>query len=83
MKRSALIGASAKLDMSSPNATVRELVDYDPIIFGTPTRFGNMAGQMRKFLDHTGGLWAKGLLIGKVGGVPTSTASPPLHSPIS
>lgn len=56
-------------------ASVDELPEYDGIIFGTPTRFGNMASQMRNFLDQTGGLWAKGSLIGKVGGVFTSSAS--------
>ncbi|HSR72885.1 MAG TPA: NAD(P)H:quinone oxidoreductase, partial [Kiloniellales bacterium] len=48
---------------------------YDAIIFGTPTRFGNMAAQMRNFLDQTGGLWAKGALVGKVGSVFASTAT--------
>ncbi|GAB3550218.1 NAD(P)H:quinone oxidoreductase type IV [Noviherbaspirillum agri] len=52
-----------------------QLADADAIIFGTPTRFGNMAAQMRNFLDQTGGLWVKGSLIGKVGSVFTSTAS--------
>ncbi|HZW11963.1 MAG TPA: NAD(P)H:quinone oxidoreductase [Noviherbaspirillum sp.] len=52
-----------------------QLADADAIIFGTPTRFGNMAAQMRNFLDQTGGLWVKGTLIGKVGSVFTSTAS--------
>ena len=55
--------------------TVDELADYDAIIFGTPTRFGNMAGQMRTFLDQTGGLWVKGALVGKIGSVFSSTAS--------
>ena len=64
-----------KLDQPAPIATVDELADYDAIIFGTPTRFGNMAAQMRNFLDQTGGLWAKGALIGKVGSVFTSTAT--------
>jgi NAD(P)H dehydrogenase (quinone) len=54
---------------------VDELVDYDGIIFGAPTRFGNMCGQMRNFLDQTGKLWIAGSLIGKVGSVFTSTAS--------
>src|SRR5712671_2711871 len=58
-----------------PFATVEQLSDADAIIFGTPTRFGNMAAQMRNFLDQTGGLWAQGALIGKVGSVFTSTAS--------
>ncbi|WP_026597123.1 NAD(P)H:quinone oxidoreductase [Methylobacterium sp. 77] len=64
-----------KLDQQAPIATVDELADYDAIIFGTPTRFGNMAAQMKQFLDQTGGLWAQGNLIGKVGSVFTSTAS--------
>lgn len=58
-----------------PICTVDELVEADAIIFGTPTRFGNMCGQMRQFLDATGGLWAKGALVGKVGSVFTSTAT--------
>ncbi len=52
-----------------------DLVSADAIIFGTPTRFGNMCGQMRQFLDSTGGIWAKGLLVGKVGSVFTSSAT--------
>ena len=52
-----------------------ELADYDAIIFGTPTRFGNMAGQMRTFLDQTGGLWMKGALVGKIGSVFASTGT--------
>jgi NAD(P)H dehydrogenase (quinone) len=52
-----------------------QLAEADAILFGTPTRFGNMAAQMRNFLDQTGGLWMKGALIGKVGSVFTSTAS--------
>lgn len=67
--------AGAKLDQDAPVAKPEELADYDAIIFGTPTRFGNMCGQMRNFLDQTGGLWAKGKLIGKVGSVFTSTGS--------
>jgi NAD(P)H dehydrogenase (quinone) len=53
--------------------TVEELAEADAIIFGTPTRFGNMCGQMRQFLDATGSLWAKGALVGKVGSVFTSS----------
>lgn len=67
--------AGAKLDQAAPVASVEELADYDAIIFGTPTRFGNMCAQMRNFLDQTGGLWAEGKLIGKVGSVFVSTAS--------
>lgn len=67
--------AGAKLNQAAPIATVEELADYDAIIFGTPTRFGNMCGQMRNFLDQTGRLWQAGNLIGKVGSVFTSTAT--------
>ncbi len=67
--------AGAKLDQAAPVATVDELPNYDAIIFGTPTRFGNMCAQMRNFLDQTGRLWMKGSLIGKVGSVFTSTAT--------
>jgi NAD(P)H dehydrogenase (quinone) len=63
-----------KLDQAAPVATPAELADYDAVIFGTPTRFGMMAAQMRNFLDQTGGLWANGQLIGKVGSVFTSSA---------
>ena len=65
----------AKLDQAAPVATPSELGDYDAILFGTPTRFGNMAAQMRSFLDQTGGLWAKGGLVGKVGSVFSSTGT--------
>src|SRR5215213_7900266 len=65
----------AKLDQAAPVASPKELGEYDAIIFGTPTRFGNMTAQMRNFLDQTGGLWAKGGLIGKVGSVFTSTGT--------
>jgi NAD(P)H dehydrogenase (quinone) len=58
-----------------PVCTVDELADADAVIFGTPTRFGNMCGQMRQFLDATGGLWAQGALVGKVGSVFTSSAT--------
>ena len=67
--------AGVKLDQAAPIANPAELADYDAIIFGTPTRFGNMASQMRNFLDQTGGLWAQGKLIGKVGSVFASSAS--------
>lgn len=67
--------AGAKVDQAAPIATVDELPNYDAIIFGTPTRFGNMCAQMRNFLDQTGGLWLNGKLIGKVGSVFTSTAT--------
>ncbi|MDO8805288.1 MAG: NAD(P)H:quinone oxidoreductase [Elusimicrobiota bacterium] len=55
--------------------TVEDLAAADAVIFGTPTRFGNMCGQMRQFLDSTGGLWAKGTLVGKVGSVIASSAT--------
>lgn len=64
-----------ELEQAAPIATVDELPEYDAIVFGTPTRFGNMAAQMRNFLDQTGGLWMKGALIGKVGSVFTSSAT--------
>ena len=64
-----------KLDQKAPIADPNELADYDAVIFGVPTRFGNMAAQMRNFLDQTGGLWMKGALVGKVGSVFTSTAT--------
>jgi len=64
-----------KLDQSAPVATVDELANYDAIIVGTPTRFGRMPSQMAGFFDQAGGLWARGALNGKVGGVFTSTAT--------
>jgi NAD(P)H dehydrogenase (quinone) len=60
---------------NAPQATPQELAEYDAIIFGTPTRFGNMAGQMRTFLDQTGGLWASGGLYGKLASVFSSTGT--------
>ncbi|MCA1413286.1 NAD(P)H:quinone oxidoreductase [Bradyrhizobium sp. NBAIM20] len=67
--------AGYKLDQSAETAAVAELPDYDAIIFGTPTRFGNMAAQMKNFLDQCGGLWFENKLVGKVGSVFTSTGS--------
>jgi NAD(P)H dehydrogenase (quinone) len=67
--------AHYKLDQAAPIATVNELADYDAIIFGTGTRFGNMTAQMKSFLDQAGGLWAQGKLVGKVGSVFTSSAT--------
>jgi NAD(P)H dehydrogenase (quinone) len=64
-----------KAQANVPVCKVEDLVWADAIIFGTPTRFGNMCGQMRQFLDSTGGLWAKGALVGKVGSVFTSSAT--------
>lgn len=67
--------AHYKDESDVPVATVDELASYDAIIFGTPTRFGNMASQMKNFLDQTGGLWMKGSLVGKVGSVFTATGT--------
>jgi NAD(P)H dehydrogenase (quinone) len=64
-----------KLDQPAPIATVDELPEYDAIIIGVPTRFGNMPAQMKNFLDQTGGLWFSGKLIGKVGSVFASSAT--------
>lgn len=71
----AAIQAGIKLEQEADIASPEELADYDAIIFGTPTRFGNMAAQMRNFLDQTGGLWFGGKLVGKVGSVFTSTGT--------
>ena len=67
--------AGMKTDQTAPVADPKELPDYDAVIFGTPTRFGNMSAQVRNFLDRTGGIWAEGKLIGKVGSVFVSTAT--------
>jgi NAD(P)H dehydrogenase (quinone) len=67
--------AGFKLDQAAPIATVAELPDYDAIIFGMPTRFGNMPAQMKNFLDQTGEHWMKGSLVGKVGSIFTSSAT--------
>jgi NAD(P)H dehydrogenase (quinone) len=64
-----------KLNQMAPIAQPKELAEYDAIIFGTPTRFGNMAAQMRNFLDRTGGLWEANALVGKVGSVFTSSSN--------
>ena len=72
-KMGALKTLEAQKDV--PVCTVSELESADAIIFGTPTRFGNMCGQMRQFLDATGGLWARGALVGKVGSVFTSSGT--------
>lgn len=64
-----------KLDQAAPVATVEDLVNYDAILIGAPTRFGRMPSQMAAFLDQAGGLWARGALNGKVGGAFTSTAT--------
>ncbi|RYY67845.1 MAG: NAD(P)H:quinone oxidoreductase, partial [Comamonadaceae bacterium] len=72
MPDDAFRAAGGKVDQPAPIAEPGELANYDAIIFGTGTRFGNMTGQMRTFLDQTGGLWATGALVGKVGSVFTS-----------
>ena len=64
-----------KLDQKAPIATVNELPEYDAIIFGTGTRYGNMTAQMRNFLDQTGALWMSGALVGKVGSIFSSSAT--------
>jgi NAD(P)H dehydrogenase (quinone) len=75
MSEDAARKAGAKVDQAAPIASPKELGDYDAIIFGTPTRFGNMAAQMRNFLDQTGSLWMKGALVGKVASVFVSTGT--------
>jgi NAD(P)H dehydrogenase (quinone) len=64
-----------KVDQAAPIAAVDDLKDYDAIIFGSGTRFGNVASQLRSFMDQTGGLWMSGALVGKVGSVFTSSAT--------
>ena len=67
--------AHYKLNQTAPIADPNELANYDAIIIGTPTRYGNMAAQMKNFLDQTGALWMNGALVGKVGSVFTSSAT--------
>ncbi len=67
--------AGGKTDQAYDEASPAELADYDAIIVGTPTRFGNMSGQMRTFFDQTGGLWSQGKLFGKLASVFTSTGT--------
>ncbi|WP_127960370.1 NAD(P)H:quinone oxidoreductase [Serratia microhaemolytica] len=73
MPPEAFKAAGGKTAQQAEIASPAELSDYDAIIFGVPTRFGNMSAQMRNFLDQTGGLWAKGALVGKVASVFAST----------
>lgn len=75
MDQEAFKSAGGKTDLTGDVAKPAELADYDAIIVGTPTRFGNMSGQMRNFFDQTGGLWAKKALFGKVASVFTSTGT--------
>ncbi|WP_102868551.1 NAD(P)H:quinone oxidoreductase [Pseudovibrio exalbescens] len=63
------------VDFDVPVASPADLENYDAVIFGTPSRFGNMAAQMKQFIDQCGGLWARNAMVGKVGGVFTSTGS--------
>ncbi len=70
-----MAAAGMKIEQPAPIAEPAELAEYDGIILGTPTRFGNMSSQMRYFLDQTGPLWAAGALIGKVGSAFTSTST--------
>ena len=67
--------AGGKRDQPAAVADPAELANYDAIVFGTGTRFGNMTGQMRNFLDQTGALWMSGALVGKVGSVFSSSAT--------
>jgi NAD(P)H dehydrogenase (quinone) len=67
--------AHFKLDQPAPVATIQELANYDAIIVGSGTRFGRISSQMAAFLDQAGGLWVRGALHGKVGGVFTSTGT--------
>ncbi len=75
MPAETLAAIHAKTEQQAPVASPGELGDYDAVIFGTPTRFGNMCGQMRTFLDQTGALWQQGKLVGKVGSVFASTGT--------
>jgi NAD(P)H dehydrogenase (quinone) len=75
MPEEKLKAVGGKVDQVAPIASPKELGEYDAILFGSPTRFGNMTAQMRNFLDQTGGLWMKGALVGKVGSVFTSTGT--------
>jgi NAD(P)H dehydrogenase (quinone) len=64
-----------KTGQEAPVASIDELAGYDAVVFGSPTRFGNMTAQMKAFLDQAGQLWLKGALVGKVGSVFTSSAT--------
>ena len=75
MPAETLKAIGAKVNENHPVAEPSELADYDGVIFGTPTRFGNMCSQMRNFLDQTGKLWMQGTLVGKVGSVFASTGT--------
>ena len=69
------IKSGYKMDQAAPIATIEELADYDALIVGAGTRFGTVASQMRNFLDQTGGVWARGAMVGKVGSAFTATGT--------
>src|SRR4030081_1218702 len=73
--RKVALASHYKLDQIAPFAQIDDLANYDAIIFGTPSRFGNMAAQMKNFIDQAAGLWAQDKLVGKVGSVFTATAT--------
>ena len=75
MPEEVMRAAGMKVEQPAPIADPQELAEYDGIIIGTPTRFGNMSAQLRHFFDQTGPLWVAGSLIGKVGSVFTSTST--------
>lgn len=75
MPEDVFVQAGGKVDQAAPVASPQELAEYDAIIFGVPTRFGNMSAQMRNFLDQTGGLWVQGALSGKVASVFASSGT--------
>jgi len=75
LEKTGVLGAQSGFFSDMPEVTLDELAAADAVIFGTPTRFGNMVGQMRQFLDSTGQLWSEGALVGKVGSVFTSSAT--------
>lgn len=75
MPEDTMRASGMKVEQPAQILSPNDLADCDAIIFGTPTRFGNMSSQMRNFLDQTGGLWAAGTLIGKIGSVFTSTGT--------
>jgi len=75
LEKTGALNAQADFFADIPAVTLEELAGADAVIFGTPTRFGNMIGQMRQFLDSTGQLWSEGALVGKAGSVFTSSAT--------
>jgi NAD(P)H dehydrogenase (quinone) len=75
MPEDAMRTSGMKVEQPAKIVAPDDLIDCDAIIFGTPTRFGNMSSQMRNFMDQTGALWAQGALIGKIGSVFTSTGT--------